>query len=151
MIKNLNNKSIERYSRQIILKNIGILGQKKLINSSVFVVGAGGLGCTVIDLLSRAGVGKIGIIDDDKISLSNIHRQSLYTTEDLKKYKVNVAKKVIKKINPKIKIKTFNNRLNENNIDKIIKNYEILIDGSDNFRTKFLLNTYSIKKRKKMF
>lgn len=150
MIKNLNNKSIERYSRQIILKNIGILGQKKLINSSVFVVGAGGLGCTVIDLLSRAGVGKIGIIDDDKISLSNIHRQSLYTTGDLKKYKVNVAKKVIKKINPKIKIKTFNNRLNENNIDKIIKNYEILIDGSDNFRTKFLLNTYSIKKRKKL-
>ena len=150
MIKNFDDKTIDRYSRQIILKNIGTIGQRKLINSSVFVVGAGGLGCPIIDLLCRAGVGKIGVIDNDKVNLSNIHRQSLYTTKDIKKYKVDVVKSVVKKINPKVKIMTYNSRLNENNIDKIIKNYEIIIDGSDNFKTKFLLNSSSLKKRKKL-
>ena len=150
MIKNFDDKTIDRYSRQIILKNIGTIGQRKLINSSVFVVGAGGLGCPIIDLLCRAGVGKIGVIDNDKVNLSNIHRQSLYTTKDIKKYKVDVVKSVVKKINPKVKIMTYNSRLNENNIDKIIKNYEIIIDGSDNFKTKILLNSSSLKKRKKL-
>ena len=89
----LNKKSIERYSRQIVLKNIGPIGQKKIIKSKVLVVGAGGLGCPVIDYLSRAGVGNIGIIDHDNVDISNIHRQSMYDTKDIGKSKVIVLKK----------------------------------------------------------
>ena len=89
----LNKKLIQRYSRQIILKDVGPIGQKKIINSKVLVVGAGGLGCPVIDYLSRAGVGNIGIVDNDKVNISNIHRQSLYTSKDIGKFKVSVLKK----------------------------------------------------------
>ncbi len=111
MKKNLNKNSLIRYSRQIVLKNIGIIGQKKILNSKVLIVGAGGLGCTVSDLLARSGVGKIGIIDYDKISLSNIHRQTLYTTKDVNKYKADVVKQKIKTINPFTKIKTYKKKL----------------------------------------
>ncbi len=92
----LNKKQIERYSRQIVLKNVGPSGQKKIIKSKVLVVGAGGLGCPVIDYLSRAGVGNIGVVDHDKVNISNIHRQSLYNTKDIGKFKVSVLKKKIK-------------------------------------------------------
>ena len=95
MKKNLNKNSLIRYSRQIILKNIGTIGQKKILNSKVLIVGAGGLGCPVADLLTRSGVGKIGVIDYDKVSLSNIHRQTLYTKKDVGKYKVNVVKNIL--------------------------------------------------------
>ncbi len=148
MKNNLNKNIIERYSRQIILKDIGIIGQKKIINSKVLIVGAGGLGCPVVDALSRAGVGIIGIADDDKVNLSNIHRQTLYSSNDVGKFKVNVVKKKIKIINPYIKIITLKQKITEKNIFKIIKNFEIIVDGSDNFKTKFLLNKYSIKYRK---
>ena len=87
MKNTLNKKVIERYSRQIILKDVGPIGQKKIINSKVLVVGAGGLGCPVIDYLSRAGVGNIGIIDNDKVNISNIHRQSLYNSRDVGEFK----------------------------------------------------------------
>ena len=87
---------IDRYSRQIVLKNIGILGQKKISLSKVFIVGAGGLGCPVADLLCRAGVGEIGIIDYDKVSLSNLNRQTLFNTNDINKYKVDVLKQKLK-------------------------------------------------------
>ena len=89
----LNKKLIERYSRQIVLKDVGPSGQKKIIKSKVLVVGAGGLGCPVIDYLSRAGIGNIGVVDHDKINISNIHRQSLYNTKDIGTFKVNVLKK----------------------------------------------------------
>ena len=148
MKNNLNKNIIERYSRQIILKDIGIIGQKKIINSKVLIVGAGGLGCPVVDALSRAGVGIIGIADDDKVNLSNIHRQTLYSSNDVGKFKVNVVKKKIKIINPYIKIITLKQKITEKNIFKIIKNFEIIVDGSDNFKTKFLLNKYSIKHKK---
>ena len=141
---------LKRYSRQIILKNIGALGQKKLIKSKILIIGAGGLGCTIVDHLVRAGIGTIGVIDDDKIDISNLHRQSLFSTRDLKKYKVDVLKKKSKEINPNIKIKILKKKINRNNIKSIIKNYEILIDGSDNFKTKFLLNEYSILFKKKL-
>jgi len=150
MKKKLDEKTLNRFSRQVIIKNIGIIGQQKILNSSVFVVGAGGLGCSIIDSLSRAGVGKIGIIDNDKVDLSNIHRQSLFTTKDLKKFKVDVVKRVVKNINSKVKLKTYNHRLDKKNINKFIKEYEIIVDGSDNFKTKFLLNDYSLKKKKKL-
>ena len=144
----LSKKSIERYSRQIILKNVGPAGQKKIIKSRVLVVGAGGLGCPVIDYLSRAGVGNIGVIDNDRVNISNIHRQSLYSSKDIGKFKVNIVKKKIKLINPQIKIKTFKERIERKNIEKILKNYDFIIDGSDNFKTKFLLNKYSLKYKK---
>ena len=91
-----NNKNyLERYSRQIVLKNIGMAGQKKINISKVFIVGAGGLGCPIADLLCRAGVGEIGIIDHDKVTLSNLNRQMLFTSSDINKYKVEVLKKKI--------------------------------------------------------
>ena len=144
----LNKKLIQRYSRQIILKDVGPIGQKKIINSKVLVVGAGGLGCPVIDYLSRAGVGNIGIVDNDKVNISNIHRQSLYTSKDVGKFKVNIAKKKVKLINPQIKIKTFKVRIDNKNIKKIFKNYDFIVDGSDNFKTKFLLNKYCLNQKK---
>ena len=148
MINNLNKNQIERYSRQIILKNVGIIGQKKINNSKVLIVGAGGLGCPIIDYLSRAGVGTIGIADFDKINLSNIHRQSLFDSKDIGKYKVDIIKKKIKSINSFIKIKTYKKKITEKNLNFIIKSFDIIVDGSDNFKTKFLLNKYSIKYKK---
>ena len=144
----LNKKFVERYSRQIVLKDVGPAGQKKIIKSKVLVVGAGGLGCPVIDYLSRAGVGNIGIIDDDKVNISNIHRQSLYDSNDIDKSKVVVLKKKINLINPLVKIKIFKERIKKENIEKIFKNYDFIVDGSDNFKTKFLLNKYSLKYKK---
>ena len=97
MNSKLSKSQIERYSRQIILKNIGTLGQKKIIQSKVLIVGMGGLGCPVAEFLVRAGVGCLGIVDPDIVNLSNIHRQSLYDFNDLKKYKVLAAQKKVKK------------------------------------------------------
>ena len=148
MKSQLNKKVIERFSRQIVLKNIGILGQKKILLSKVLIVGAGGLGSPVAEFLSRAGIGSLGIIDNDKINLSNLHRQSLYNTSDIGKFKVKVAKNKIKKINPNTKVTIYKIRLNNNNFKKIINNYDYIVDGSDNFITKFLLNDYCLKLKK---
>ena len=150
MRKNLKKDSLERYSRQIILKNIGIIGQKKIINSKVLIVGVGGLGCPIADLLARAGIGLIGVIDFDKVSLSNIHRQTLYTTKDIGKFKVNVIKKKLNLINKEVTVKIYNNKADDKNLKKIIKKYDIVVDGSDNFKTKFLLNKYSLEFKKKL-
>ena len=144
----LNKNQIERFSRQIILKDIGVLGQKKIIQSKVLIVGMGGLGCPVAEFLTRAGVGCLGIIDSDKIDLSNIHRQSLYNIHDLKKFKVITAQKKLKKINPKIKIISYKIRLNKVNYSNIIKNYDYIVDGSDNFKTKFLINDFCKSSKK---
>ena len=145
MKKNLNKSQIERFSRQLVLKNIGPKGQKKIISSKILIVGVGGLGCPAAESLVRAGIGTIGLIDNDIVNLSNIHRQSLFSSKDIKKFKVNVAAKKLKEINPLTKIKIYKLRLNKENIEKIIKSYELIIDGSDNFKTKFLINDYCIK------
>ena len=144
----INKKQIERFSRQIILKNIGILGQKKIIQSKVLIIGMGGLGCPAAEYLTRAGVGNLGIIDPDKVELSNIHRQSLYDINDIKKFKVIVTKKKLEKINPKIRISSYQKKLDKINCNKIMKNYDYIIDGSDNFKTKFLVNDYCKKFKK---
>ncbi len=144
----LNKKLVERYSRQIVLKDVGPIGQKKIINSKVLVVGAGGLGCPVIDSLSRSGVGNIGVVDDDRVNISNIHRQSIYNSKDIGKFKVNAIKQKIKLINPQVKIKIFKLRIQKKNIEKILKSYDFIVDGSDNFKTKFLLNEYSLNYKK---
>ena len=148
MKNQLNKILIERFSRQIILKNIGTIGQKKILSSKVLIVGAGGLGSPAAEFLSRAGIGTIGIVDNDKVSLSNLHRQSLYLTEDIGKPKIIIAKNKINKINKNVKIKTYKVRLNSINFKKIIQNYDYVIDGSDNFKTKFLLNDFCLKYKK---
>ena len=145
MKNSLNKSQVERFSRQLILKNIGAKGQKKIMSSKVLIVGVGGLGCPAAENLVRAGIGTIGLIDNDIVNLSNIHRQSLFSSKDIKKSKVSVAAKKLKEINPNTKINTYKSRLTKNNIKNIIKNYEIIIDGSDNFKTKFLINDYCIK------
>ena len=147
---NLTKSQIERFSRQLVLKNIGANGQKKILSTKILIVGVGGLGCPAAESLVRAGIGTIGLIDNDIVNLSNIHRQSLFSSKDIKKSKVNVAAKKLKEINPNTKIKTYKSRLTKNNIKNIIKNYEIIIDGSDNFKTKFLINDYCIKLKKKL-
>ena len=148
MSSRLNKNQIERFSRQIILKKIGISGQKKIIDSKVLIVGMGGLGCPASEFLVRAGVGFLGIIDSDKVEISNIHRQSLYDTSDLKKFKVIAAKKKLKKINTKTKIVCYKIRLNINNFNKILEKYDYVVDGSDNFKTKFLVNDLCKDKKK---
>jgi adenylyltransferase/sulfurtransferase len=148
MKSQLNKKIIERFSRQIILKDIGVIGQKKILSSRVLIIGAGGLGSPVAEFLSRAGVGSLGIVDDDKVSLSNLHRQSLYNTSDIGKFKVEIAKNKIKKINSNTKVTIYKIRLNKQNFKKIINDYNYIVDGSDNFTTKFLLNEYCLKFKK---
>ena len=148
MNSSLNKNQLEKYSRQIILKNIGILGQKKILNSKVLIIGMGGLGCPVAEFLTRSGIGILGIVDNDLVSISNIHRQSLYDQKDLNKSKVKIAQKKLKNINPKTKVSTYNFRLDKKNFIKIIKNYDYIVDGTDNFESKFLINDISLKYKK---
>ena len=144
----LNKYQIERFSRQIVLKDIGVLGQEKIIKAKVLIVGMGGLGCPAAEFLTRAGVGSLGIIDPDDVDLSNIHRQSLFNCEDLKKSKVLTAKKKLKKINSKTDINCYKIKLNKKNCLNIIRKYDFIIDGSDNFKTKFLINDFCKKFKK---
>ena len=139
---------INRYSRQIILKKIGALGQKKLLKSSVLIVGAGGLGSPVSIYLAALGIGKIGIIDKDSVEISNLTRQIIFSTSDLNKKKSSTAISKLKKINPDLNLKSFDRKITSKNINKIAKNYNVIVDGSDNFRTRFLINDYCLKKRK---
>ena len=138
----LNKNQIEKFSRQIILKDVGILGQKKIMKSKILIIGMGGLGCPAAEFLTRAGVGYLGIVDSDNVDLSNIHRQSLYNISDLKKTKVHSAKKKLNKINSETKVNCYKVRLNNKNFIKILKKYDYVVDGSDNFKTKFLINDF---------
>ena len=121
----ISGKEYERFSKQIILKKFGVIGQKKLKSSKVLVLGMGGLGCPLSIYLASLGVGTIGIVDNDKVELSNLNRQIIYSVKDIGKYKVNVAKNKIKLINKKIVIKSYKIRINKNNIEKLIKNFDI--------------------------
>tara|TARA_B110000003_G_C16553868_1_gene497688 strand:+ start:35 stop:778 length:744 start_codon:yes stop_codon:yes gene_type:complete len=136
------------FEKQIILKKIGISGQKKILASSVLVVGIGGLGCPLITYLAASGVGKIGIVDFDKVELSNLNRQILFSISDLGKFKVNQAKKKIKRLNKKIKIISFKKKITSKNIENIFKKFDIICDGTDNFETRYLINDYCKKNKK---
>ena len=144
----LNSSELKKYSRQLILKNIGIPGQKKLFNSKVLVVGAGGLGCPLMLYLAFSGVGNLGIVDNDRVEISNLSRQVLFTKKDLGKFKVMVSKNFIKRINKKILVKTFLKKINKENIHNIAKNYDFICDGTDNFKSRLLINDYCIKYKK---
>ena len=148
MSRKLNKKEIEKFSRQIILKNIGALGQKKILSSKVLIIGMGGLGSPAADFLARSGIGTLGIVDHDIISLSNLHRQSLYDEKDINQSKVKIAKKKLNKINSKVRVNIFNFKLDKNKFEKIIKKYDYIIDGTDNFKSKFLINDLCLKHKK---
>ena len=130
----------ERYHRQIILKDFGETGQQKLFAAKVLVVGAGGLGCPALQYLTAAGVGTIGIIDHDVVSLSNLHRQTLYSVDDVGKSKAERAAASLRKLNPQISIEYHNERLTAQNAAVIIESYDYILDGSDNFPTRYLVN-----------
>jgi len=143
-----SKKQIERYSRQIILKKVGVIGQKKLLKSSVLIIGAGGLGSPIAIYLAALGIGKIGIIDKDTVEISNLSRQIIFSINDLKRRKSSAAIDRLKKINPDLKLKSFNINLKKNNINGIAKDFDLVVDGSDNFRTRFLINDYCLEKKK---
>ena len=124
------------------------MGQKKIMSSKVLIIGMGGLGCPLALYLSGLGIGKIGIVDNDKIELSNLNRQIIYNYNDIGKYKVDVAKKRIKNIDKNIFIKSYKLRLSKNNILNIIKDFDIICDGTDNFETRLLINDFCLKKKK---
>ena len=132
----------EQYSRHILLKEIGVSGQRKLLTTSVFVVGAGGLGSAAMIYLTAAGIGRLGIIDDDKVELSNLQRQLLHRQKDVERLKVLSAKETINQINPDCQVEVFAEGLTAGKYLNIGKGYDIVLDGSDNFVTRFLVADY---------
>jgi molybdopterin-synthase adenylyltransferase len=136
----LTEQQMERYSRHIILEQVGGVGQEKLLASKVLIVGAGGLGAPAAVYLAAAGVGTIGVVDGDKVDLSNLQRQIIHHTPDVGQDKVLSAKRKMQAINPDVSVQTYNVRLKAENIREIIRAYDFVIDGTDNFAAKFLVN-----------
>jgi len=139
-LKDFSHQALERYHRQLILPEFGPLGQKRLEASKVLVVGAGGLGCPILQYLAAAGVGNIGIIDNDVVNVSNLHRQILFTLADVGRPKAEVAAYKISLLNPLIKVRNYSFQLTRENALDIFKEYDIIVDGSDNFPTRYLVN-----------
>lgn len=129
-----------RFARQVILSEVGPLGQQRIKNSKVLVVGAGGLGCPVLLYLAGAGIGTLGIVDDDIVDVSNLHRQILYATADVGNLKVVAAKHRLNQSNPDIDVHTFSMKLNPDNVISLISEYDIIVDATDNFAAKYLIN-----------
>lgn len=145
---NFNIEEINRYSRQFMLDEIGVEGQIKIKEAKVLVVGAGGLGCPVLQYLGAAGIGTIGIIDFDKVEIHNLHRQILFTADDIGKPKVIAAAQKINAANPNVKCIIFNELLQESNAANIISEFDIVVDGSDNFLTRYLVNDVCVQLNK---
>jgi adenylyltransferase/sulfurtransferase len=148
---NLNDEQIERYSRQIILPDVGGKGQEKLLKAKVLIIGAGGLGSPVALYLAAAGIGKIGIVDSDSVELNNLQRQILHSTKDIKKSKVESAKEKLINLNPDIEIIPYQLRLTSHNILDVIRDYDVISDGSDNFPTRYLVNDACVLTGKPLF
>ena len=142
------NEQLERYSRHIILKEIGAKGQKKLLNAKVLIIGAGGLGAPAAMYLAAAGVGMIGIADADEVDLSNLQRQIIHATKDLGKPKVQSAKEIMNDLNPDVTVNTYHTFVTSGNIREIIRDYDFIIDGTDNFPAKFLINDACVMEKK---
>ena len=139
---NLNFEEFKRFEKQIILKKIGIFGQKKIKKAKILIVGMGGLGCPLLSYLAASGVGNICIIDPDKVELSNLNRQILFNNGDLNKYKVLRAKTKVTQIYKNIKIRTVKSKITSRNIKSKLKDYEIICDGTDNYETRYLINDF---------
>ncbi|MBI3328901.1 MAG: molybdopterin-synthase adenylyltransferase MoeB [Nitrospinae bacterium] len=135
-----SEEEIRRYSRHIVLPEVGGNGQKRINRAAVLVVGAGGLGSPVAFYLAAAGVGKIGIVDNDVVDISNLQRQILHTTADIGRKKVESARETLRELNPNLEVVPYDLRLNASNVLDVIREYDVIAEGSDNFPTKFLLN-----------
>ncbi|NQU94692.1 MAG: molybdopterin-synthase adenylyltransferase MoeB [Candidatus Omnitrophica bacterium] len=144
----LKEDQIERYSRQIILPRVGGKGQEKLLGGKVLIIGAGGLGSPCALYLASAGIGTIGIVDSDKVELNNLQRQIVHDTNTVGVAKVESAKQRLNAINPDVKVKALNMRLTSKNITDVIKEYDIVVDGSDNFPTRYLVNDACVLEKK---
>ena len=144
----LSNLNLERYSRNILLPEIGGVGQEKLLKSKVLVVGAGGLGSPVIMYLSAVGVGNITIIDHDIIELSNLQRQIIHSTDKIGGFKSDSAASYVNKLNPDIKVTSINKKVSVENVDSLVLNHDVIVDGSDNFDTRYLIADSSFKNNK---
>jgi len=144
----LSDAQFERYARHLVLDEVGEEGQLKLLQSRVLVVGAGGLGSPLLLYLAAAGVGTLGIIDDDAVDLSNLQRQIVHPTESIGVAKVESARRTLVHVNPEVKVETHQARLNEANVAAVVRAYDLVADGSDNFATRYLLNDacYRLKK-----
>ena len=136
----LSNDEMHLYSRQILLEGWDIEAQEKLKLANVLMIGAGGIGCTSAELLARAGVGKITIIDADTIEISNLQRQIAFTSNDLGHYKAEVLAKHLQNINPHIQVNYQNSRFDESNADELVQHQDVVLDGCDNFTTRYLVN-----------
>ncbi len=143
-----NDKLHERYQRQILLKEFGIEGQQKLLKAKVLVIGAGGLGCPVLQYLTAAGIGCIGFVDKDVVSITNLHRQVLYNTNDIGKSKVSVAAEKLHLVNPEIELIEYHIHLDKNNCLGIINEYDVIIDCTDNFAARYMINDACVLKGK---
>ena len=143
----LKSDNLRRYARHIVLPEIGEVGQSKLLASSVLLVGVGGLGSAAAGYLAAAGIGRIGIVEPDRVELSNLQRQTLYETSDIGRSKTDAARDRIEEINPECKVELFQQKFTDNNEKSIINGFDIVVDGSDNFTTRFVVNEacYSAK------
>lgn len=136
----LDAEQLDRYSRHIIMDDVGPDGQAALLDSSVLVVGAGGLGSPVLQYLAAAGIGRLGIADDDDVELSNLQRQVIHGNDDVGRPKVRSAEEFIHGLNPDIEVETYQTRVTQDNAESLIDGYDVVVDASDNFPTRFLLN-----------
>ena len=139
---------IHRYSRHIILKDVGVQGQEKIMNAKVLIIGAGGLGAPIALYLAAAGIGTLGIIDGDVVDLSNLQRQVIHFTADVGKPKVRSAAEKIQAMNPDVKVITYQDLALAHNIADLIKDYDFIVDGTDNFPAKFLINDACVLAKK---
>lgn len=146
----LSNRELRQYSRQISLPEIGLSGQEKLKNSSVLVIGAGGLGCPVLQYLATAGIGRLAVAEDDTVTEANLHRQVLYGSEDIGKLKSIIATKRVEQLNNLIKTETINVRINTSNSLKILGGFDIIVDATDNFKARYIINDSCVILRKPM-
>lgn len=143
-----SNEQLERYSRHMILKEIGVKGQRKLMDAKVLIIGAGGLGSPAALYLAAAGIGTIGIVDADVVDLSNLQRQVIHTTKDLGKEKVQSARETMEDINPDVKVVTYHEYVTSENILSLVEKYDFILDGTDNFPAKFLINDACVMAKK---
>ena len=150
MSKHLTNEQLERYSRHIILQQVGGKGQKKILESKVLIIGTGGLGAPAAMYLAAAGVGHIGLVDYDVVDLSNLQRQIIHQTQDIDKLKIKSGEETINAMNPDVQVHTYDELVNASNIIDIIKDqdYDFIIDGTDNFPAKFLINDACVMLKK---
>jgi len=142
------DEQIERYSRHIILPEVGGSGQQKMLDARVLLLGAGGLGSPAAYYLAAAGIGNLGIVDFDQVDLSNLQRQIIHSTERIGMLKTESAKKTIQALNPDVNVTLYNEKMDSNNIMSLIKDYDYVLDGSDNFPTRYLVNDACVMKNK---